>query len=206
MAGRTIFTRKPTGTAPQPEELNYGRLENAKLFHTDGLFIEASLAAAECARKADIPIVVDAGSLRDGMLDLARKSDYFLASQPFATALVGNDAPIEACYRLAALGPKVVAVTLGVKGYVALADGRLVEKPAYTVDAVDTTGCGDVFHAGVIFGVVKGLEVEKSLDFAAWAASRVAMKLGGRAGIPGKEEWPKRELKTSKEHPRFFIP
>ena len=189
---RTIFTRKPTGKHPQPEELNFQRLQHAKVLHTDGLFIEATLAAAEIARNSGIPIVVDAGSFREGMLDLARRSDYFLASEPFATALVGDDSPVEACYRLAALGPKVSAVTLGSRGYMALIDGTVIEKPAYQVDAVDTTGCGDVFHAGFIYGVVQGWAVEKSLDFAAWTASRVAMRLGGRAGIPAIEEWPDR--------------
>jgi predicted ATPase with chaperone activity len=50
-------------------------------------------------------------------------------------------------------------------------------------------GCGDVFHAGLTYGVVQGWEAEKSLDLAAWAASRVALKLGGRAGIPSLDGW-----------------
>ena len=191
---RTIFTRKPTGAYLRPEEIDCGGLEQARVFHTDGLFVEASLAGADVARKAGVPVVVDAGSLRDGMVELAQKSAFFLASQPFAASLMGKDAPVDACYRLAELGPKVVTVTLGDQGYVALVEGALIEKPAYDVEAIDTTGCGDVFHAGFTFGLVKNWAVEKSLDFAAWAASRVALKLGGRAGIPGVQEWPERYM------------
>ncbi|MGE5310482.1 MAG: PfkB family carbohydrate kinase, partial [Nitrospirota bacterium] len=50
--------------------------------------------------------------------------------------------------------------------------------------AVDTTGCGDVFHGGFTYGLLRGWNVEKSLEFAAWAAAMVSLQLGGRAGIP----------------------
>jgi sulfofructose kinase len=186
---RTIFWSRPTGDPPGPGEIDYDSLRGARVFHTDGLFTEVSLAAAEAARQAKVPVVVDAGSLRDGMLDLARLSDYFLASETFAAALVGREGPVEACHRLADLGPRVVGVTLGPRGYVGLAEGKLIERPAYPVNAVDTTGCGDVFHAGFIYGLLQSWQPEQSLDFAAWAASRVALKLGGRAGIPSLESW-----------------
>jgi sugar/nucleoside kinase (ribokinase family) len=55
---------------------------------------------------------------------------------------------------------------------------------------MDTTGCGDVFHAGAAFGVVSGWDVGKSLDFGAWAAAMVSTRLGGREGIPAKENYP----------------
>jgi len=68
--------------------------------------------------------------------------------------------------------------------------GRIIEKPAYPVAAVDTTGCGDIFHAGFIYGVLKGWPLERSLDFAAWSAAQAALSLGGRAGIPKVKDWP----------------
>jgi ribokinase len=156
--------------------------------HTDGLFAEATLAACKAAKEAGVPVVVDAGSMREGMLELAGLSDYYLASETFANSLVGQGKPREACEKLAELGPRVVGVTLGHRGYVALVDGRVIERPAYDVDAIDTTGCGDVFHAGFTYGVVQGWDVEKSLDFGAWAAAMVSRKVGGRAGIPSRAE------------------
>jgi sugar/nucleoside kinase (ribokinase family) len=85
---------------------------------------------------------------------------------------------------MAGLGPRVTGVTLGPKGYAASIDGRVIERPAVEVHAVDTTGCGDVFHAGVTYGIVRGWGVEKSLDFGAWAAAMSSARLGGREGIP----------------------
>lgn len=190
---RTIFWRRPTGPPPSPDEIDPDIIRQAKVIHTDGLFAEATLAACKTAKEVGVTVVVDAGSLRDGMLELAGLSDYYLASETFANALVGADKPLEACERLAELGPRVVAVTLGPRGYVALAGGRKIERPAYPAEAVDTTGCGDVFHAGFTYGVVRGWDVEKSLDFGAWTAAMVSRKLGGRAGIPTREEVLKRD-------------
>ena len=184
MGRRTIFWRRPTGPPPSPQELDYSTIRKAAVFHTDGLFTEASLAAAKAAKEAGVKVVVDAGSLREGMLDLAQLSDYFLASETFSDGLVGEGRPLDACRKLAEYGPSVVGVTLGARGYVALAGNRIIERPAYQVDSVDTTGCGDVFHAGFAYGLIRGWKMDKCLDFAAWAAAEVSLQLGGRAGIP----------------------
>src|ERR1017187_7374758 len=110
---RTIFWRRPTGAALASSELNHDLIRSAKVVHTDGLFIEASLAAARTARAAGVKVVVDAGTLRDGMLELAKESDCFVVSATFARALVGEDRPLEACRRFAELCTRVVGGTLG---------------------------------------------------------------------------------------------
>lgn len=188
---RTIFWRRPTGQEPAADEIDLPRLRAARLFLTDGLFIEAALAGAKAAREAGLPVVVDAGSLREGMLELAALSDCFIASEVFARALVGRDDPRAACRRIAGLGPDLAGVTLGQAGHVALAGTEWIERPAYSAATVDTTGCGDVFHAGFVHGLLAGWETEQSLDFASWAASRVSLSLGGRAGIPSLDDYPR---------------
>jgi sulfofructose kinase len=125
------------------------------------------------------------------MLELARLSDYFIASSAFARSLIDNDDPVAACREMAARCPGMVGVTLGKEGYVALDQGRLISRPAYHVEAVDTTGWGDVFHAGFTYGVIKGWTTDRSLDWGAWAASRVSLQLGGRVGIPLLPGWVK---------------
>ena len=191
---RTIFWRRPTGAALAANELNHDLIRSARVLHTDGLFIEASLAAARIAKATGVQVVVDAGTLREGMLELAKQSDCFVASATFARALVGEDRPLEACRRLAELGPRVVGVTLGEKGYVALDQSGVIERPAYRVQAMDTTGCGDVFHGGFIYGLIQGWDAARCLDFGAWAAARVSLRLGGRDGIPPLADWPEQKL------------
>jgi ribokinase len=191
---RTVFWRRPTGVPPRPDEIDLDLVCRARVVHLDGLLMEASLAAAAEAKKAGVAVVVDAGSLRDGMLDLARQSDIFFASERLSRELVGDDKPLDACRKLAELGPNLVGVTLGHRGYVALDRGRTIERPAHKVNAVDTTGCGDVFHAGLTYGLIAGWDVEKSLDFGAWAAAMVSLEPGGRTGIPPKHDYPRLQL------------
>jgi len=187
---RTVFWKRPSGPPLRAGEIAFDRVRSAKVLHTDGLFAEASLAAARAAKEAGARVVVDAGSLREGMLELAPSADAFLASAKFARELLGADRPVDACRRIAALGPRVAGVTLGEEGYIAIDGGRMIERPAYPVEAVDTTGCGDVFHAGFVYGLLQGWDAERCLDFGAWAASRAATKLGGRMGIPPAGAYP----------------
>jgi len=186
---RTIFWRRPTGPPPLPNELNYDLIRQARVFHTDGLFTEASLAAARIAKDAGVPVVVDAGTLRDGMLELAKYCDYLIVSEVFAKDFIKMNNPHQACEELQKLGPDIVGVTLGERGYLALNHDRWIERAAYPVKAIDTTGCGDLFHAGLTLGILKGWNLEKTLDFSSWAAACVSTKLGGRIGIPSIDEY-----------------
>jgi len=198
---RTIFWQRPTGSLLQPEEISLHQIREASVLHTDGLFIDAALQACHIARQAGIPVVVDAGTLRDGMLDLARLSDYFIASETFARQLTGNQDPLKACALLLELGPRLAAVTLGSAGYVARYGSTAIRKPAYPVAAVDTTGCGDVFHAGFIFGLVNRWDYSLCLDFAAWAAAQVSLEMGGRKGIPPLSEIKNRGYPCDRQKP-----
>jgi sulfofructose kinase len=186
---RTIFWRRPTGEPLSENDLNLKRVLSSQLVHTDGMFTEASIYACRSAYSAGIPVSVDAGSMREGMLEIASCSTYFLASSTFASTFLGRDDPGIACEKLIQLGPEVVCVTLGSEGYIAQIGKKVIEKPAYSVQAVDTTGCGDLFHAGFIYGLMKKWDIETSLDFAAWAAAMVSRNLGGRMGIPDPAEW-----------------
>jgi sulfofructose kinase len=186
MARRTIFWQRPTGMPLQPDDLDLEVLLKSRALHTDGIFTEASIFACIRAKKAGIPVIVDAGTLRDGMLDIARLSDCFIASETFSRAMAED--PVETCLKLSGLGCRFVGVTLGAKGYIAMIDGRIVKKPAYQATVVDTTGCGDAFHAGVSYGIVQGLKAEKCLDLGAWAAASVSTQMGGRKGIPAYKE------------------
>ncbi len=186
---RTIFWQRPSGAPLKADEVDLSQISHAKIVHTDGLFMEASIEACKTANEAGVPVVLDGGTLREGMLDIARLADHVIVSEPFARSLVGKDAPIEACHRLAELGASLVGVTLGARGYVALHKETLIQRPAYPVKPVDTTGCGDIFHAGYIYGLLQKWPIEKCLDFGAWAAAQITLKLGGRTGIPNCEDW-----------------
>lgn len=194
---RTIFWQRPTGVALRPGEIPIAAVTaDCRAVHVDGLFPDASVAACREAQRRGIPVFVDAGSWREGMEEIARASDYFIASETCGSALSGGGTPLDACRRILELGPRLAAVTLGERGYAAMTSSFVLQRPAYPAAAADTTGCGDVFHAGFIYGILSGLDIERSLDIAAWAASRVSLHLGGRRGIPS--------LSAMKKHMESF--
>jgi ribokinase len=179
---RTITWRRPTGAPPSLAEC---APPPARVYLTDGLYT-ASLACARCAPE----IVVDAGTLREGTRAMLRVATAFVASEAFARAFTGDDDPDGACRKIAEHGPPVAAVTLGARGWVARIGRAMVRGTAYAVDAVDTTGCGDVFHAGFVEGLLRGWPPERGLDLGAWAAAQAATRLGNRAGVPSPSAYP----------------
>ena len=174
---RTIYWQRPTGPPPEPGEIES---PPARVFLTDGLFTAASV---ELARRAEL-VVVDAGTMREGTEALLPLAHVFVASASFARALVGADDPRGACRAMRERGVEVAGVTLGARGYVASFRDTVLEGPAFAVEAVDTTGCGDIFHAGLVEGLLARWPLERCFDFAAWAAAQAATRLGNRAGVP----------------------
>jgi sulfofructose kinase len=176
---RTIYWRRPTGLPPDPLEIV---TPEARVFLSDGLYAEASVA---CARASKM-VVVDAGTLREGTLALLPLAHVFVASEVFARDFAGD--PRAAVRKIREAGALVAGVTLGARGYVASFGDTWLERPAHPANAVDTTGCGDIFHAGLVEGFLSGRPWERSFDFAAWAAARAAERLGNRA--PGRSGYP----------------
>ena len=95
---------------------------------------------------------------------------------------------LDATRRLRATGPPVVVVTEGERGsWCASPEGEF-HVPAYTVEPVDTTGAGDVFHGAFLLGRARGWDLERCLRVASATAALKCRALGGRAGIPTLEE------------------
>jgi sulfofructose kinase len=84
--------------------------------------------------------------------------------------------------------PGFLCATLGHEGAVTFVNGELVYVKGFEVRAVDTTGAGDVFHAGFIYGLLENWEIEEILRFTNAVAALKCQELGGREGIPTLEE------------------
>jgi len=181
---RTILWSRATVTPLSPEEINRGLINSAKVLLLDGLMKESSIVAAEYARDAGVIIVVDAGSMREGALALVNLSDYFIASEDFAKQFIRVNDPKAAAMELLGLGAKTVIVTLGEKGSICVTSERFFYQPAFKVKAVDTTGCGDVFHGAFIFGLLQRWDLNETIRFASATAALKCREIGGRTAIP----------------------
>ncbi len=187
---RTIFWKRPSAPPLRPEELPDTFLDNTDFLLLDGLMPEVSLYAAEKARERNIPVMLDAGRVRDGMMELARMSDYVVASEEFAREFSPEKpfSPELAVRKMKTFNAKAATITLGDKGSITSCNNEIFSTPAYPVDTVDTTGAGDVFHGGYIYGLLQKWDIKNILSFASAFAALKCRKLGGRAGIPDLNE------------------
>ena len=110
--------------------------------------------------------------------------DYFMPSIEEARDMSGRTTPQDCARYYFDRGVKTCVFTLGGDGaYFADADGRSLHVPAYDIDVVDTTGCGDAFDAGFITALHHQMETEEAILFAQGVASLVASGLGSDAGV-----------------------
>jgi len=136
-----------------------------------------------------LTIVMDAGTMREGSQELLSMVDVLIASERFAEPLVGDIAPPEKALRaLHELGPKEVIITLGSKGSIGLSGKEINLQKAFPIDAVDTTGAGDVYHGAYIYGLLQGWDIQKCMRFASAASAIKCTQIGARKGIPGLKE------------------
>lgn len=184
---RTVFWHRGTAPPLTAGDVDLSRFPHARMIHLDGLMIEASLAAARQARERGMRVVMDAGTLREGSLDLLPLVDELIASEGFARSLGGNpEAPETAVRVLQAHCPGRVVVTLGERGSIGH-DGRgFVRQEAFDVAVLDTTGAGDVFHGAYMFGLLEGWTMDRCMQCAAAAAALNCMHLGAQEGIPDR--------------------
>ncbi|HXX79953.1 MAG TPA: PfkB family carbohydrate kinase [Thermodesulfovibrionales bacterium] len=185
---RTIFWKRPSGQELTRDELGSHFLDNGYFLLLDGLMKDVSLYAAERANDLNIPVMLDAGRLREGMTDIASRCDYVVGSEEFAKELGWNDNPEHFRQTMRELRPLVTTITLGERGSVTFAQDTIIEVPAFKIHAADTTGAGDVFHGGYIYGLLQGWDTRECVRFASAVAALKCRKVGGRAGIPSLSE------------------
>ncbi|MBI5468492.1 MAG: sugar kinase [Deltaproteobacteria bacterium] len=179
---RTILWQRPTVSPLSPSEVSPSFIKDKDFLLLDGLMMDSSVRAAKTARAAGVPVMLDAGRVRPGMLELAALSDYIVASEEFARGL--KLTPLDALKRLSSLNPRAATVTLGARGSVTWAGGKIFRLSAFKVRAVDTTGAGDVFHGGYVYGLLQGWDIQKTVRFASAFAALKCLRPGGREGIP----------------------
>jgi len=187
-AKRTIFWERPSGNPLLPDELPESFLDDCSLLLLDGLMSEVSLFAANKARNLNIPVMLDAGRVRPGMMEIAGLCDYLVASEQFALDLGWTGVPQDFREQANGLGSTVVTITLGAHGSITYRDSEIIAIPAFQVDALDTTGAGDVFHGAFARALLEGWSLEASASFACCAASLKCTRFGGRLGCPTWEE------------------
>lgn len=181
---RTIFWHRGSARPLAADEVDVDLIRSATVLHLDGLHFEAALAAATIARRHGVTTVLDGGTLREQTRELLPLIDHPVVSEKFARQLCG-DVPYESMLdRLLAFGGVAATITCGEQGsWTRERGGECFRQPAFPVAAVDTTGCGDVFHGGYIYGLLQGMPIKETVRWAAACAALKAGSVGGRTSI-----------------------
>ncbi len=181
---RTILWERDERLMVLKRELRKEEICSGRLLHIDGHDIRAALQCTEWAKTEGIPMVIDIDKVEPLTAKLIGKIDFLVTSSRFPTLFTGIRDQKKALIELQKYTPGFICVTLGQEGSMALIKGKILHAKGFKVKAIDTTGAGDVFHAGFIYGLLQNWEVGEMLKFANAVAALKCREMGGRSGIP----------------------
>ena len=160
----------------------------ARLLHVDDVAQEAAIAAARHARSLGIPVTSDLDRMTERTEELVLAVSCPIFTDGLPEQLTGERDHERALRRLRRTHSGLLVVTLGREGAVALDGDRFLRSPGFAVKAVDTTGSGDVFRAGFIYGLLAGWALDRTLRLANAAAALSCTRLGAMTGIPSLDD------------------
>jgi len=188
---RTVLCRRDSEErlTLHPSDLQREWITNARALHVDGHDTAAAILAASWAREANIPVVADLDELYPNLEDLLINVDYLIVSRDFPSRLVSQPDLEQALRKMhRRYNCRLAAATLGHDGVLAFDGKQLLHIPAFCVPVVDTTGAGDIFHAGFIYALLQGWPLDRQLEFACAAAALNCTAVGARGGIHPLED------------------
>src|SRR5712691_4962887 len=185
---RTVLWKRDERLTLRPEELQRDWIVTARALHVDGHDTAAATAAVGWARAAGVPVIADLDELYPGVEALLKNVDYLITSRDIPGRLMEEHDLKKSLPALRdRFGCRLAAATLGEQGVLAWNGTQFGYAAAYCIDVVDTTGAGDIFHAGFIYGLLQGWPLQRQLDFACAAAALNCTAIGARGGIQSIE-------------------
>jgi sulfofructose kinase len=181
---RTVLWKRDPRLELLPEELCREWVVQSRLLHVDGHDCASASAAARWARDASIPVIADIDNLYPRVEVLLENVDYLISSREFPARLTGEQDLLVSLPALSRrFGTRVAAATLGEEGVLAWDGTKFHYAPAFEITAVDTTGAGDIFHAGFAYSLIQGWDLGQALLFSCAASGLACTAPGARGGI-----------------------
>jgi sugar/nucleoside kinase (ribokinase family) len=188
---RTIIWDRDERLAYDAREAPVEMAALGRVLHLDAHDPPACVRMAQAAREAGALVSADIDNIYEGLPRLLPLVDILISSAEFPHRLTGiRDARASLVELKARYGCALVGMTLGTRGALIYCNGLFLESPAMRVAGVcrDTTGAGDAFHAGFLYGLLRGEELEASLKYANATASLKCRALGARTSLPNQAE------------------
>jgi sulfofructose kinase len=201
---RTVLWKRDHRLTLRPEELQREWIVDSHALHVDGHDTAAAVAAAGWAREAGIPVIADLDELYPGIEALLPSLDYLITSRDIPGRLVGEQDLRKSLPALRSrYSCRLTAATLGQEGVLAWDGAQFQYAPAFRVETSDTTGAGDIFHAGFIYGLLQEWPLSRQLAFACAAAALNCTAIGARGGIQTVENIEKLIARGARHAPAF---
>ena len=181
---RIVAWQRDASLQMRPADLPADAVAGSRVLHVDNVDEDAAIAAAQLARAAGLIVTTDIDEVRTRTLELVAAASFPILAEHVPQALTGETDPERALRALRRRHDGMLCVTLGTRGSMLLAGDRLYEVRAFNVDAVDTTGAGDVFRGALIFSLLRGDSPDAMLRFANAAAAVSCTREGAIGGIP----------------------
>lgn len=190
--GRTIFYDLAGAIGIQPDWPPEEAILAARVVVIDHLDGARAVRAIQLARAAGVAIVADTEYVSTPAYgEMMPYIDHLIIPAAFAMQYTGAPTPRAAAEALWTPARRLAAVTCGDAG-VWWVDGDAPDvarhQPAFAVNPVDTTGCGDVFHGAYAAALVRGLPAAERMRYAAAAAALKATRPGAQTGVPNDDE------------------
>lgn len=190
---RTIVYNLEGAYGAEPDWPEEEVIRGSRVLLVDHFGMEGMIRAARIARAAGVAVVADLENDQHPRFgELLELADHLIVSQGFAARRTGLWDPAAAVEALWKPDRQAVVVTCGAEG--GWYRGRQTPdapplphaRPfaAFSVEVVDTTGCGDVFHGAYAAALARGVPLAERIRYAAAAAALKATQPGGQAGIP----------------------
>jgi sugar/nucleoside kinase (ribokinase family) len=184
---RTIVWDRDDRLAYKPEDAPVELASRGRVLHVDAHDPPACARMAKAAREAGVIVSADIDNIYDGLPELLPLIDVLIVSKEFPRRLTGiSDERASLTELRARYGCAIVGATLGERGSLLYCEDQFLESSAFSVPGGcrDTTGAGDAFHAGFLYGLLTGADIEMSLKLANATAALKCRSLGARASLP----------------------
>jgi ribokinase len=170
------------------DEADRAYIQAARVLHLDGQFMPAAIQAARWARETGVKVCFDGNHPRPSLDKLLPLVDWLVVAHSFPTVYTGLHDEEAAARALLSYGAEVLVVTQGENGCRVLSSGDSFQVSGFAVEAVDTTGAGDSFHGGFLYGMLQGWDLRRVATFANAVAAINCQTLGGRRGLPTRAQ------------------
>jgi len=180
---RTVLSQRGPGLNIPTSELKREDICAGRILHLDGYDVEGSISAAAWCREEGIPVSIDLDKAFPNCDKLIENIDFLITSRNFPVEFTGIADPLKAFAEMRKCYNGFLAVTLGPEGAMAWVGNECVRFPGFEIEAVDTTGAGDIFHGGFLYGLLQNWPLDRIIRFANAAAGLSCKYLGARSGI-----------------------